>query len=323
MYFVSAWKVIYASRQRNCPSVRVVATNPFFAPWLALQTSPRRVTVISLVYDLFPDAFEVAGLLRANSLASMLLALPTRLAFKRASATVFLGTKVKSHAESRYGPAANSRIIPVGADGSCFAGYPPRCLRSGEQVILLYCGQMGKMHDVETLARFIKRRLPGSLQSKLVWLFHAYGAGFQQLRDAVGSNGAGWEIKWRNPLSEEDWIAAMKNCHVGVVTMGTGAEKVVMPSKTYSAMVAGQAILAICPRWSDLADTVRKHDCGWVVEPGDVEGLGAILSEIGENSEVLHEKRLNSFAAGHRYYDVKTIASQWIELFEELVLKTN
>ena len=31
-----------------------------------------------------------------------------------------------------------------------------------------------------------------------------------------------------------------------------------MPSKTYSAMAAGQAVLAVCPRASDLADWPKE-----------------------------------------------------------------
>jgi len=39
--------------------------------------------------------------------------------------------------------------------------------------------------------------------------------------------------------------------------MAPGAEQVVMPSKTYSAMMAGQAVLAIAPEESDLVDLIK------------------------------------------------------------------
>jgi glycosyltransferase involved in cell wall biosynthesis len=110
----------------------------------------------------------------------------------------------------------------------------------------------------------------------------------------------------------------MQDADVALITVGVGAERVVMPSKTYSAMVAGQAILAICPRHSDLADLIVAHDCGWVIEPGDVDGLRRVLRQIGGNADDLLAKRERSFRAGHEFYDMKPVAKAWLELFREL-----
>ena len=41
-----------------------------------------------------------------------------------------------------------------------------------------------------------------------------------------------------------------------------------MPSKNYSALVPGQAVLAACADDSDLEDLIREHECGWVVASG-------------------------------------------------------
>jgi colanic acid biosynthesis glycosyl transferase WcaI len=105
---------------------------------------------------------------------------------------------------------------------------------------------------------------------------------------------------------------------LALVTIAPGAERVVMPSKTYSALVAGQAILAICPRKSDLADLVFRHDCGWVVEPGDVAGLTRTLAWMAEKPDELWAKRRNSFEAGHRHYDTGVLAETWMNFFEEM-----
>ena len=74
------------------------------------------------------------------------------------------------------------------------------------------------------------------------------------------------------------WVRAEE---VAMVTMISGAENVVLPSKTYSAMAAGQAILAIAP-------------------------------------EALHGKRCRALSATRQYYDVKVVAKQWADLFENL-----
>ena len=219
MYVLFAWRAACASRDRRGRPVQVVTTNPFFAPWLVLKMASGGVPVVNLLYDLFPDALEVAGILRPHSLASEALSALTRSTLGAADATVFLGDELKRHVEARYGPARRSWVIPVGADGAPFAAYPPRPLPRSEPAVLLYCGLMGKMHDVETLAQVIQR--PSS-RTACSWVFHASGSGYQHLRDAVAHSTASPEIRWGTPLAEEAWIDRMRSAHVGVVTMASG-----------------------------------------------------------------------------------------------------
>jgi glycosyltransferase involved in cell wall biosynthesis len=67
-----------------------------------------------------------------------------------------------------------------------------------------------------------------------------------------------------------------------------------------------------------LADLIVRHDCGWVVEPGDAAGLRQALERIAADRGGLLAKRRNSFAAGHLFYDMAPVAGAWMRLFAEL-----
>ena len=75
------------------------------------------------------------------------------------------------------------------------------------------------------------------------------------------------QIQLGGGLSQAEWIATMESADVALVTMVPGSETVVMPSKTYSAMMAGQAILAIAPEdWAkSKAPNAKYKDLGSVV----------------------------------------------------------
>ncbi|HEY4989400.1 MAG TPA: hypothetical protein VII09_06310 [Opitutaceae bacterium] len=167
------------------------------------------------------------------------------------------------------------------------------------------------MHDVDTLAAVLVGRSPVPVE----WQFHACGVGYERLKSVVG---AVPNVTWDGPLEDGPWRRAMLDSDVALVTVGAGAERVVMPSKSYSALVAGQAVLAICSRESDLADLIVAHDCGWVVEPGDVNGLRWVLRQIGGNAGDVMARRRRAFRAGQEFYDMKPIAREWFELFREL-----
>lgn len=313
MYGGFAWKCWRNARaSRASEPLRVVTTNPFFAPSLVQWAARGRGATINLVYDLFPDALIHAGGISRDSLLARGCSLLTRRAFRECDASVFLGERLRRHAELAYGPARHAVVIPVGADGGLFRDRPPEPLGRNAAVTVLYAGQMGRMHDTVTLRSVIccASGIPPGVRLR----FQASGSGYARLRAGVDPG----TCEWGGPLSDNEWSQVMGAAHVALVTMSEGAQQVVMPSKTYSALVAGQAVLAVCPLDSDLADLIRTHDCGWLVAPGDIAGLRCALQEIASDHAKLLRFRKNAYSAGHRHYDVRILAEQWRCLFHSL-----
>ncbi len=310
-------KIIRRCRQTNSNTTRIVTSNPFFAPWLARVVSPKSIPVIHLLYDLFPDALEMTGMLRRDAFLSSVIQSLTRSMLSKCDTTVFLGERLRQHAEDRYGPAKLARVIPVGADGKPFSTYPPRMIPENEAVTFLYCGHMGKMHDFETLAQALSA--PTAMRTEQQrWIFHSSGDGFRRLRDLIETRVDRESVSFSPPVDDHRWTRLMRNSHVSVVTIAPQAENILLPSKTYSSLVAGQAILAVCSSNSDLADMLVEHRCGWVVEPGDVKRLQQTVQAIVENRQMLHETRMRAFRAGQQFFDMNPVADLWDELLEEL-----
>ena len=302
-------------RRRGMPGAGVVCTNTFYAPWLATLASGRRgAPVVHWVFDLFPDVLTVAGKTRSGSATERMLARIVRSTFHRAAANVFLGEHLLAHARKRFGVIPRTHVIPVGADAAPFRHFPPEASVPGAPVGILYCGNLGRMHDVDTVAGVIKEGLPAGVAIDV----RGNGAGLRALESSIASAAAG-AVRVGGNLGGGEWVAAMRSAQVGLVTLRRGAEGLVMPSKTYSAMVAGQAVLAVCPHNSDLADTVRLHDAGWVVEPGDSAGLRTALSQIATDPVELLRRRRNSFNAGQGTYDQAAIAVLWTGLLESIL----
>lgn len=297
-------------------TVFVVPTAPFFLPGLAgCLFGWRGIRVIHLLHDLYPEILELANKIDRKSLGYRLLEWISRLNIRRSSASVFVGAQLKTFAESRYGRAAVSRIIPVGGDGEPFRGSYPT-IPSELPFTVLYSGNFGHMHDTETLLRLFQDGGVGGIR----FVINASGAGFNKLKSRMEADETALksDVVWGEALESRDWVETMKSAHVGLVTMIDGAENVLFPSKTYSAMMAGQAILAICSKQSDLADLIQRFDCGWVVEPGDVKGLKSVLIEIRDGSASLLRRRQNAFSAGHQCFDMGVVARAWLSLLAEL-----
>jgi glycosyltransferase involved in cell wall biosynthesis len=329
MYAVYPARFLAKFAGRRGPVMRVVTTNPFFMPYLAaLSCRGRNTRVVNLLYDLFPDALELAGALRPRSWGARLLGRITAGALRRCDATVFLGERLREHTERKYGPARRAVVIPVGADGTPFRDCMPVQANDQTSVTLLYCGNMGRLHDYRTIYDALQLlRAKEDFQAgvmahgrRLRVAIHGNGNGFKKFQALAGadSGDAAWELVFGANLGGNAWATQMRDVDIALVTMSKGAERVLMPSKTYSALVAGQAILAICPDDSDLADLVREHECGWVVSPGDAPLLAEILHEIRTEPAKVLQKRRNAFRAGHEKYDLAVVARRWLDLVNEL-----
>jgi hypothetical protein len=83
----------------------------------------------------------------------------------------------------------------------------------------------------------------------------------------------------------------MASADVGIVTLGTGAEGISVPSKTYVNMAAGLAIIAISPANSELNRIVEHFSIGHVVLPDQPRQIADhILNLAGNPAELMKLK---------------------------------
>jgi len=276
--------------------------------------SARGVPVVNWVFDLFPDVLVETQKIRRRGLWERALGGMTRQTFNGAAANVFLGEHLRVYAEARYGTSPRDLVIPIGADSLTIDAAPPVARAPGTPIRLLYCGNLGHMHDIDTVVPVV--RDPGAPGWTLE--FRGHGSGLRKLSALAVSGGPPARVTFGESLPDAEWARVMRAADVALVTMKPGAENMVMPSKTYSAMMAGQAVLAICSPVSDLARTVLDADAGWIVSPGDGPALRAILGRLAKSPDEVLAKRGNAYRTARRDYDQAALAAHWAELLRPL-----
>jgi lipopolysaccharide/colanic/teichoic acid biosynthesis glycosyltransferase/glycosyltransferase involved in cell wall biosynthesis len=306
--------------------VVVPTTNPFHLPaWLVLTRPLHGNRVIPLVYDLYPDALEAAGVTSSDTLSSRLLAHLNRAWLERADGVVFIGDRMASHACARYGRPRRSVVIPTGASASEFASVVPNPAPDSplatwcraKEVVVTYIGNLGLMHDWTTFASGVLRLCPPH-HERWGLVVAASGPGVAHLRQQWSSLNSD-VVRLEGPLSDRDWAELLSNSQVSIVTLRAEAAQTSIPSKTFSAMAAGHAILAVAPEDSDLADLVRRHRCGIVVPPGDVDGFSRALELLVTDRQERDRARAAARQAVVDHYDMPILAEQWKCFLDEVV----
>ncbi|MFZ9888250.1 MAG: sugar transferase [Myxococcota bacterium] len=311
---------------QQLPDVVVATTNPFLLPLVLVATrSIHRRPVVVLAYDLYPDALVAAGVVGNESIVARSMAAATSYWMRRADSAVFIGERMATHAAHRYGAACRRiRVIPLGASLEEFSLDPPEPASDFEQwcasrTLFSYVGNLGEMHDWKTLAEAGARFVAASDRTNPAGIvIAASGPGVVRLRQAWAHLSED-QVRFIDPLEDREWARLLAFTDVSLVTLRHGAKSVSVPSKTYSAMAAGTAVMAVAPEDSDLADLVTKTLCGVVVAPGDTTALVRTFVEMAENAEVRRGYQTKAREAAQRSYAWSGLVSHWQRLLHEVV----
>lgn len=318
--FVFPWRVVFRA-MRSDNSFIVTTTNPFLLPIVAVATRwLHRGRVVPLVWDLFPDALAAGGWASRGGIVDKVTTRLNRWWIRSADGVVFIGEHVADHVRSRYGSPRNWAVIETGADmreferakGPSETDLERWC--DGKRIIG-YVGHFGRVHDWKTLAEavpVIVRKYPD-----VGILIISSGIAIPHLKrhwkDLPES-----AVRFVSPLDDRAWARILIRTDISVSSLNPGFAKTSIPSKTFSAMAAGAAIMAIAPDDSDLANLVRKHECGEVAHPGDVNGLVSAFAQLLDRPDVLRQRRANALAAVRDDYDMPKLARRWEGLLQRI-----
>lgn len=311
-------------RASLAPTTRQVpTTNPFFLPYLlTLTRSIHGQPVIPLVYDLYPDAIEAADTPATLRLLTRPLSAMNRMWLQRADGVVFIGERMAAHIMRRYGRPSRWTVIPTGADRSELtqtAYSESQRIESLNQwaedgILVTYIGNWGRLHDVKTFVDALPIFLNSRPSAKL--LISASGPGAEDVRKHLSSLSVG-QVRFEAPLDDETWRWVMQRTDVSLVSLARGAALTAVPSKAYSALASGSAVVAVCPGDSDLADLLAEGPCGIAVEPGDAKRLKEVLVRLVDSPKQraqLHDAALRIAQRD----DMPKLAARWHQFLDSI-----
>jgi hypothetical protein len=334
MYLLYVGKLCWVSLWAPRHAVLLVSSNPFFSPLLAWGCSRiARPTVIHWRCDLYPDALVVAGTIKHGGIMERLIGLVQILMQRYCDGVVSVGDCLRLHTEARWGrPRRSYYIDNVPSDETQFA---PVIKTNPSGLILHYGGQLGHMHEPESLLGFVRV----ALQSGPSVRFDFRVSGVHRNRFAQGLEEMG--LVANGPVPNAQWKTLIKDFQIGLVSLSPGGATVSLPSKIYSMMAGGLAIVAICPAWSDLARIIRDTECGWVINNSPFErveelhrgvyapnceakrepGLMAIdatqlVAHLLANPDLVEQRRKNAVRAARTTYGVSELRHRWTEVLK-------
>ena len=268
--------------------VVIVGSDPPLAVWAAILAARRRPVIYSL-RDLHPDHAIVSSMIQ-EGLATRLWDAAHRAALERCDVVVCLGEAMAEGVRRKGVLPERIVVIPDGAwlpEGAPDPGLVEE-LRAGAAFVAAHAGNIGGAGAWETLVE-AARLLEG--QADLLFVGDGSFAG-------VVRNSCVRVVPFR-PASEIPSVMAAGDLQV--VSIRSGMERAVVPSKVYTALAYGRPLLAVASEKSDVAGIVRTWGCGLVASPNSPEDVAEKVRWAREHPAALTEMAAGSAEAGRHF----------------------
>jgi hypothetical protein len=147
-----------------------------------------------------------------------------------------------------------------------------------DKVLLLYSGNLGLAHDIDTLVRAYDRHVHHGSDRIRLWV-NGTGARLDPLREACAERNLPLHIS--GPVPIEDLPAVLRAADAHLVLLRTPFWGYVLPSKIYACVALDQPILYVGPVQSDVHLLASQRPRPYrQVDPGDEVACLAALEDI-------------------------------------------
>jgi colanic acid biosynthesis glycosyl transferase WcaI len=149
-------------------------------------------------------------------------------------------------------------------------------------VTLLYSGNFGLGHDLDTILRAV-HMLNGTRSPRV--LLVGTGKRLSEIQRLVAElKLAG--VEFRPPVSLHDLPALLAAGDIHIVAQKPHTQGLLVPSKIYGTLAVGRPTIFIGPDHCEVAQIVRESGSGFVIAPGDVESAAQALSRLAGDPEL-------------------------------------
>jgi len=303
-YFFAAFRVVW---QGPPHALLFLVSNPPFLGLLGLLFRLLRgQQYMVLVYDIYPDLLTGLGRLKPGPVTRAWDAL-NRLVYERAALVVTIGEDMRRRLERKFDvsktAAGTITCVPCWADLEFLKPLSkeanPFAREHGlvGKTVVLYSGNMGNTHDIETPLQ-VARELAG--EAGIQFLFIGEGAKRPLVAAAVAKEGL--TNVTLLPFQPETMLPySLPAGDIGIVGYERGTEGCMVPSKTYYYLAAGLAPLVSCEGETEVSELVATEACGVRVRSRDRAAMKAAILALHRDPALLawHKTAARTAAESH------------------------
>ncbi|MBH8576335.1 glycosyltransferase family 4 protein [Nostocaceae cyanobacterium CENA369] len=314
LYLLRAWR-------RN--NVLLLTTAPPFLPIIGyLAYLLFRLPYVCILYDLYPDIAIALGVVSKRSWVVRLWKALNRQIWLNAKGIVVLSPGMKQRVVENCPQIADKisvihswanpdLIVPISKQENWFA-WKHNLVNT---FTVLYSGNMGRCHDIETMLEAAKELQDEPIQ------FVCIGGGAKRDELIQEVKRLGLNNFTFLPYQDKQVLPySLTACDLSLVSVDASTESLVVPSKLYSAFATGRPVAVVCSPYSYLKQLIAEADCGATFDNGDSHGLAQFIRLLSRDPQLT--ERMGK--AGRKYmrshFTPKVISQQYLDVLQQAML---
>ncbi|MCK1359025.1 glycosyltransferase family 4 protein [Bradyrhizobium sp. 199] len=307
---LAAQMFVSVLRRTRSGDIVFCVTTPFTLPYAVLLAARlRRAKTMLLIYDLYPEALEAAGIVSSNSLAVRLIRFANTLLFRRVDAIVVIGRDVPPLIEKYRGVAAEQlRYIPNWA--LIQIGYreidPASRFRAPDssKLIVGMSGNLGFTHDPVTVfeaARILRDR------KDIHFILSGWGVGWATLNDLYSMDRLE-NVTILKPVPEDELVEFLSAADLWVIPYRRRVTGVSIPSRLYNILAIGRPVVITSEASSEGALVLGEAAIGWIVPPETPAELARAIREAADDRQATKDKGVRAAGVAEKYHEDTALA---------------
>ena len=294
-------------------------TPPFLGIIVSLICRIKKRKFIYIMLDIFPEGLIRLDRLSINNPVTKIWKKMFIRSLKRSDKILVLGRDMGDYLISIYDGSKNkidyiphwqdeNLIRPIRFEDNLFVSEH----NLSDHFVVQYSGNMGLWNDMVTIGRAAAHGIEG-----VKFLFIGGGMRKKELLDTLPDENIN-NMKFLPFQPGYRLCEALSACHASIVSLRAGLEGMAVPSKIYGILASGVPVIALVPEKSEIAYIVREENCGYVVDPGDVDGLINAIIELKSDEQLRQKMGINGRKAFEQKYTTKIIAEKYKLLIKAL-----
>lgn len=272
--------------------------------------------------DLFPDSLVIAGQATEESKVVKLGRKMERFAYKNADVIITITEDMAENIRSKTEDKNKVHVVQnwidtektVPVERSINTLFDEIGL-SRDNFYVTYAGNIGLMQGIETIVDAAEK-----LQAEEEIQFVIFGNGSEEesikkrIKDKHLTN-----IQLY-PLQPLEWVSEVYSLgDISIIPCKPGTGSAGMPSKTWTIMATGTAIIGSFDTGGELDKTLREAGCGYCVEAGDSSKLAETIKELHANPDKVSQMGSNARKYAEENVSKSKAVGQYIEIIEDTV----
>jgi glycosyltransferase involved in cell wall biosynthesis len=245
--------------------------------------------------DVYPDIASDIGIFRKQGMLEKVSGTILDWSRRRADIIIVIGEDMRTRILARGISPLKIRVAENWADGATIV---PTTFPDGPLTVH-YSGNLGLAHEVATIAGVM-----GHFANHRNFHFIFSGGGPRRPElEAYCRAQSIRNVEFRPFCASDKLSESLGQGHLGLITQLPETLGSVVPSKIYGIMAAGRPVLYIGPDGSTAVRHIQNFNCGWRLQPGDVEGVIRLLNHLDLNRHLLSEAGERGRIAFERNFD--------------------